>query len=57
MEIANSTQTFSSKTAVRFENAVRFGVHEEHFSDAAAFIFLFFVKCLLSLKFQVVLIL
>ena len=42
MEIANSTRTFSSK------NAVRFGVHEEHPSNAAAFIIPFCVSLIIE---------
>lgn len=57
MEITNSSWTFSSKDPVQFKNAVQFGVHEEHPSDAAAFIIHFRVRCLLSLKLQVVLML
>ena len=56
MEIANSTWTFSSKNALWFKNAVQIGVREKHALGAAAFIH-FYVRCLLPLKLQVVLIL
>ena len=40
MKIANSTWTVSSKNYLRFKNALRLAVHEEHSSDGVAFIIL-----------------
>ena len=56
MEIGNSTWPFSSKNDIRFKNAARFGVHKKH-PSGATFIIRFCVRCLLSLKLQIVLIL